>query len=47
MIVEFDHAFTLLQRGGHFASMVQQTGQAMSAQLLLAAREAYKSLELK
>jgi hypothetical protein len=46
MMVEFDHANTLLQiPGGHFASMVQQTGPSMSSQLLLSAKEAFKKKE--
>ncbi|KYQ47297.1 Multidrug resistance-associated protein 4 [Trachymyrmex zeteki] len=42
-ILEFDHPYILLQNEqGHFSSMVQETGKAMTEQLKQCAKEAYK-----
>ena len=43
-IVEFDHPHVLLENESSlFSNMVQQTGMAMSQQLLDAAKEAYSN----
>ncbi|XP_053975915.1 ATP-binding cassette sub-family C member 4-like [Hylaeus volcanicus] len=42
-VVEFDHPYILLQREGHFTSMVKETGKLMFEQLKEIAEEAYNS----
>jgi ATP-binding cassette subfamily C (CFTR/MRP) protein 4 len=40
-MVEFDHPHILLQKKGHFYSMVQETGYVMAEQLSRTAEECY------
>lgn len=47
-IAEFDHPYTLLSDpNSHLSSMVKETGEKMSAQLLEMAREAFYQSNLK
>lgn len=42
-VLEYDHPYTLLQdEQGHFSSMIQETGKAMTEQLKQCAKEAYE-----
>lgn len=40
-MIEFAHPHLLLESGGHFKGMVEQTGPTMTAQLCEVAKQAY------